>query len=183
MRGTVAAALVSGLPSTVHAAWTGGVGAVPGYLCDATRAAGTLLPPGRPSLVRGAFAHAVVSAACGVALGRALPERRSVAWGAGGGAAIGLVNVGLIGRAFPAIRSLPLAPQIADNAMFGAVFAAVADRSARPAGPVCRRTSRVGRIRAAQCAERDVDRPPRFASVGLAQAGRDPIGLSRGDSQ
>lgn len=128
VRATVVAALVSGLPSTVHAAWTGGVRTVPAYIGDATRAAGTLLPPGRPSFVRGAVAHAGISAVSGVVLARTLPERRSVAWGAGAGAAIGLVNVGLIGRAFPAIRALPLAPQIADNAMFGAVFAAVADR-------------------------------------------------------
>lgn len=128
VRATVAAALLSGVPSTVHAAWTRGVRGVPAQVLDATRAAGTLLPPGRPSFVRGAVAHAVISAACGLALARALPERRTVAWGASAGAAIGVVNVGLIGRAFPAIRSLRLAPQIADNAMFGVVFAAVADR-------------------------------------------------------
>lgn len=101
---------------------------VPAHVRDATRGAGTLLPPGTPSLLRGAVAHAVISAACGVALARALPERQTLVWGASAGAAIGLVNVGLVGLAFPAIRSLPLAPQIADNAMFGAVFAAVADR-------------------------------------------------------
>jgi hypothetical protein len=39
-----------------------------------------------------------------------------------------VINVGVIGRAFPAIRELPLMPQLADNVMFGMVFALVLDR-------------------------------------------------------
>jgi hypothetical protein len=47
---------------------------------------------------------------------------------------IGVINVGVIGRSFPAISRLPLVPQLADNVMFGTVFALVLDRSDRQRG-------------------------------------------------
>ena len=135
VEGTVVAAALSGWPSTFHALRQGGVRSAAAYVGDATRAAGTLVPPGRASVWRGASAHLAISVACGEALARTLPRRRSVAWGAVGGLAIGAFNVGLIGRRFPAIRALPLLPQLADNVMFGIVFAAVADRGCRqPSG-------------------------------------------------
>ncbi|MBV8217499.1 MAG: hypothetical protein JO325_03470 [Solirubrobacterales bacterium] len=68
---------------------------------------------------------------CGEVLARTLPRDHSVAWGAAGGLLIGVVNVGVIGRSFPAIRGLPLLPQLADNVMFGAVFAVMLDRGDR----------------------------------------------------
>lgn len=95
---------------------------------DATCAAGTLLPPGRPGFVRGALAHAGISVVCGELLARTLPEHRSACWGVGAGLLLGLVNVGLIGRRFPAVAALPLLPQLADNAAFGMIFALVVDR-------------------------------------------------------
>ena len=98
------------------------------YVRDATSAVGTLLPPGRPGFIRGAVIHFGISVACGEALAHALPETHSVRWGAAAGLAIGVVNVGVIGRRFPAIRALPLIPQLADNLAFGAVFALVVDR-------------------------------------------------------
>jgi hypothetical protein len=126
------AATVSGVPSTLHALATrGGVrGAVAGALA-ATRAAGTLVPPGRPGLLRGLIAHGALSIVCGEGLARVLPRRHSVVWGAAAGLALGVVNVGVIGRAFPAIRALALGPQLADNVAFGVVFALVADRTSR----------------------------------------------------
>jgi hypothetical protein len=87
-----------------------------------------LIPPGRPGFARGAIAHVGISIVCAEALARSLPERDSVRWGAAAGLAIGVVNVGVIGRRFPAIRALPLIPQLADNLAFGAVFALVVDR-------------------------------------------------------
>ena len=126
---TAAAALFSGAPSTVHALLTTrSLGATATYVLDATRAIGTLVPPGRPGLTRGAIIHLGISAAVGEALARALPRQRSAAWGAAAGLALGVVDIGLIGRHFPAIRALPLIPQIADHVAFGAVFALVADR-------------------------------------------------------
>lgn len=69
-----------------------------------------------------------ISAVCGELLARVLPKERSVGWGAVAGLLIGVVNVGVIGRRFPAIRALPLGPQLADNVAFGVVFALVVDR-------------------------------------------------------
>lgn len=129
LEGSLVAAGVSGAPSTLHAVLSrgGGRGAA-AYVIEATRAIGTVFPPGRPDLLRGTVLHLAISLGVGEALALTLPERRSWAWGAAAGFGVGVLNVGLIGRAFPAIRALPLAPQLADNALFGVVFALVADR-------------------------------------------------------
>lgn len=134
---TAVAAVLSGVPSTLYALLAGGtLRAAMVYVGDATSAAGTLLPPGRRGLIRGAIVHLGMSAACGEALARVLPRRRSITWGAAAGLAIGIVNVGLIGRRFPAIRSLRLMPQLADHVAFGTLFAAVVDRpAASPPAP------------------------------------------------
>ncbi|HWF74058.1 MAG TPA: hypothetical protein VG186_11970 [Solirubrobacteraceae bacterium] len=132
---TAAAAVLSGAPSTLHALRTeGGVRGAGTYVLEATRAIGTLVPPGRPGLARGVTIHLAISAACGELLARTLPERRSAAWGAAAGLAIGVVNVGLVGRCFPAIRALALGPQLADHLAFGVVFAVVVDRGGQPRG-------------------------------------------------
>lgn len=123
------ASIFSGAPSTLNALRTErSIRSAVRYVYDATCAVGTLVPPGRPSFIRGAIAHVGISVAFGEAFARALPQRRSVLWGAAAGFAIGVINVGIIGRRFPAIRALPLIPQLADNTAFGIVFAAVADR-------------------------------------------------------
>lgn len=125
---TLVAATLSGVPSTVHALYKGRTlrsGAV--YVYDATSAVGTLVPPGRPGFVRGAVVHLAISMLCGEALARTLPREHCVEWGAAAGLMIGVVNVGVIGRRFPAIRSLPLVPQLADNMTFGALFAMTLD--------------------------------------------------------
>lgn len=119
----------SGLPSTLYALRTGGsFRSAVRYVYEATCAVGTLVPPGRPSFTRGAIIHLGISVAFGEAFARTLPQRRSVVWGATAGLAIGVMNVGMIGRRFPAISALPLVPQLADNVAFGVLFAAVADR-------------------------------------------------------
>jgi hypothetical protein len=127
---TVIAAVFSGLPSTVHAAIrqrTLRSAAV--YVYDTTRAVGTLVPPGRPGFGRGVVVHFAISVLCGVTLARTLPRGQSAAWGAAAGLLIGVINFGVVGRRFPAISRLPLVPQLADNVMFGTVFALVLDRS------------------------------------------------------
>ena len=86
---------------------------------------------GGGGFTRGAIVHVGISVACGEVLARTLPRRRSIAWGAAAGLAIGVVNVGLIGRRFPAINSLPVMPQIADNVAFGTLFAVVVDWPSR----------------------------------------------------
>ncbi len=127
----IAAAAFSGAPSTFHALLLRqSLRSTADYVLEATRAAGTLLPPGRPGVVRGAVVHIGISFACGELLARTLPRRHSAAWGAAAGLAVGVVNLGVIGRRFPAINALPLGPQLADHVAFGTLFALVADRRA-----------------------------------------------------
>jgi hypothetical protein len=137
LEGAAVAAVLSGAPSVAHALVAGGgAGSERGSPraawrsgLDATRAIGTLAPGGRPGLVRGAAAHLAISWAVGEALGATLPREHSVAWGTIAGLAVGWVNLAVIARRrYPDIAALPLGPQLADNAAFGAVFAAVADR-------------------------------------------------------
>jgi hypothetical protein len=120
MRAAVVAGALSGTPSTLEAfRHQRDFRSVATYVWDATCAVGTLVPPGRPGFIRGALVHAGISAMCGEALARTVPERRSLVWGAGAGLAIGVINVRVIGRRFPAIAALPLVPQLADNVAFG----------------------------------------------------------------
>lgn len=129
---TVLAATFSGVPSTFYALIKSrSVGSAAVYAYDATRAVGTLVPPGRPGFRRGVVVHLAISLLCGEALARTLPRAYCIEWGAAAGFVIGVINVGVIGRAFPAISQLPLMAQLADNVMFGTVFAAVLDRRDR----------------------------------------------------
>jgi hypothetical protein len=126
---TAVAAVLSGAPSTLDAFRRHrDLPSVVGYVRDATCAVGTLVPPGRPGLLRGSLVHLGISVLCGEALARVLPQTHSVGWGAAAGLTIGVINVGIIGRQFPSIKAFPLAPQLADNLAFGVVFALVVDR-------------------------------------------------------
>jgi hypothetical protein len=129
LEATAVASVLAGAPSLVVALSREGIVGTWRYGVRATRAVGVLVPPGRPNLTAGAVAHFAISAAAGEVFGRFLPVRHSLAWGAAGGAVMGVVNVGLIGRRFPAIRALPFGRQVADNVAFGVIFAAVADRT------------------------------------------------------
>jgi hypothetical protein len=111
----------------VHAAATGR------SPLDAARAAGAVL--GRTGLVRGAVAHALVSTFWAAVLARALP-RRSSGWagaldGAIAGAGIAVLDLGVVGRRLPAIRALPVIPQVVDHLAFGALVGAVLARRRR----------------------------------------------------
>ena len=135
VRAGAVAAMVSGIPSTVHALLTGG------DLLAATRAAGTLLPGrrGRPGVAAGLIAHLAVSAVWTCVLAAAARRHRL---GAGGGAVAGLaiaaLDLGIAARAYPAVRALPRGPQILDHLVFGAVTGALLDR---PQGTGQRTTS------------------------------------------
>ena len=59
-----------------------------------------------------------------------LPARRAAAWGAVAGLGIGVLDLGIAHRRFPAIAGLPTAPQLADHVAFG-VFAGAVLRSPR----------------------------------------------------
>ena len=135
--GTVAS-LPSGIPSTLHALWTGR------DLRDTVWASGRLLVPGRASdgllLVFGVVAHMAISLGWGAVLGVVVPRRAPVACGAAAGLAIAALDLGVVGRRMPAIRSLPILPQVADHLAYGALVGAVLAR--RFAG--ARRGSRAG---------------------------------------
>jgi hypothetical protein len=129
LEGAAIASVLSGAPSVANAVAGGSVRSAVEYALHATRAVGTLVPPGRPGLVRGAAIHAGISLVAAEFLGFALPRERSIMCGAFGGLLLGVVNLAVIApRFFPLIAELELAPQIADNIAFGIVFAAVADR-------------------------------------------------------
>ena len=117
------AGLLSGAPSTVHALATGR------SVLAATRAAGTVL--GRASIPRGALAHALITAWWTTVLAFALPRRATAVWGAAGGLAIGVLDLAVARRRFPAIAALPRRPQLADHIAFGVVVGAVLGRARR----------------------------------------------------
>jgi hypothetical protein len=79
-------------------------------------------------VVAAAPVHLGVSLLWTSVLARTLPSRHRVAWGAAGGLAIAALDLGVIGRRYPAIRRLPLVPQLADHALFGAVVAVLTPR-------------------------------------------------------
>ena len=105
------AALLSGAPSTLHALLTGR------SPLAAARAAGELL--GRPGLARGAVAHGVMSLWWTTVLAVVLPERRGRSWGALAGLVIGLLDLSIARRRYPAIAALPTSGQLADHVAFG----------------------------------------------------------------
>ena len=122
MRPWLVAAAVSGLPST---AYNLAAGRDP---LEATKAAGAMVvgddAPALAQLAAAAPVHVAVSFFWASVLERALPERGRVAWGAFGGLAIAAFDLGVVGRRAPAIRRLPLVPQLADHALFGAIVGA-----------------------------------------------------------
>jgi predicted ABC-type sugar transport system permease subunit len=117
------AAVPSGLPSTLHAFWTGR------DLMDTVRAAGSLLVPASAPdallVASGVVAHVGISLGWGAVLGVVLPSKVPVAWGAVAGLAIAGLDLGIVGRRLPAIRALPPLPQIVDHLAYGAIVGAV----------------------------------------------------------
>jgi hypothetical protein len=123
------AAVVSGVPSTLWALKAGG------DPLEATLAAGSLLLPGetrRGRLLAAAVpVHLALSLSWAVVLARLLPERRTIAAGTAAGLAIAALDLGVIGRRVPRVRSLSTLPQLADHAVFGATVGAVLGRRRR----------------------------------------------------
>jgi hypothetical protein len=117
LRAAAAAAALSGIPSTAHALATGR------DPLAATLAAGSILLPREPR--RGPLLAAAVPVHLALSLGWTLAlDRagvRSARAGALAGLAIAALDLGVVGRRFPRVRALPLLPQLADHAAFGAV--------------------------------------------------------------
>ena len=121
-----AASVLSGVPSTLHAILAG-IDPL-----EASLAAGTLLlaHERRPSrlLPAAIVAHGALSVGWALVLAVALPRRRTVAWGVLGGLAIAALDLGVVGRRFPRIRELALAPQVLDHVAYGATVGCVLSR-------------------------------------------------------
>jgi hypothetical protein len=125
----VPAALLSGLPSTVHSLL---VGRDP---LEASLAAGSILLPKErrraPLLIAAVPVHLSLSAAWAVVLTVALPGERPVVEGIVAGVVIAAFDLGVVGRRFPRVRALDLAPQLADHIAFGIVAAVALARQDR----------------------------------------------------
>ena len=117
------AALLSGVPSTVHAWWTGG------DLLQATRAAGAMLIPASSSdaalFAAATLVHGAVSMFWAIVLAWLLPPRHLVLGSLLALAAIAILDLRIIGPLFPEVYALPFWPQFADHLAFGAVFGVV----------------------------------------------------------
>lgn len=124
LRAAAAGAVVSGIPSTAHALLTGR------DPLEATLAAGSVLLPRETSRTRLVAAavplHLALSLGWTVVLDRA--GVRGAPAGAAAGLAVAALDLGVVGRRFPRIRALPLLPQLADHAAFGAVVGALLRR-------------------------------------------------------
>lgn len=135
------AAVVSGLPSTMHAIVTRA------DVLAATSAAGTLIPGRRdqPGVAAGITVHVVVSAWWTTILS-GIDRRHELGpvGGAVAGAGIALIDQAIIGRHYPAIRALPQLPQWLDHVLFGVVVGSLL-RPARIAPSLCRSSG--GRVR------------------------------------
>jgi hypothetical protein len=127
VRAAAWAALLSGAPSTLYALASGR------DPLEATLAAGSILLPGetrRTRLVAAAVpVHLALSLGWAVALERA--GVRGARRGALAGLAIGGVDLSVAARVLPRIRALPLLPQLADHAAYGAVAGHMLARARR----------------------------------------------------
>jgi hypothetical protein len=125
VRAAAWAALLSGAPSTLHALATGR------DPLEATLAAGSILLPGETRRTR--LLAAAVPVHLALSLGWALALDRAGVRGARDGAlaglAIGAVDLSVAAHVFPSVRRLPLLPQLADHAAYGAVAGHVLARA------------------------------------------------------
>jgi hypothetical protein len=126
LRAGVPAALLSGLPSTIHALL---LGRDP---LEASAAAGSILLPGEQRrgrlLLAAVPAHLLLSAVWAVGIAFLLPRRRPLVEGTFAGLAIAAFDLGVVGCRFPRIRALRPVPQIADHVAFGIIVAAALAR-------------------------------------------------------
>jgi hypothetical protein len=119
IRAALWAGALSGAPSTLHALATGR------DPLEATLAAGSVLLPDErrraPLLAAAVPLHFVLSLGWSAVLDRA--GVRGARAGAVAGLAIGALDLAVAARLFPRVRALPVAPQLADHAAFGAIAA------------------------------------------------------------
>ena len=123
------AAVVSGAPSTLITLARGE------DVLIGARAAGTLLLPRERRTVALLAAsvpvHLALSLGWAAVLDRALPRGGEPVTGVLGGLAIAALDLGVIGRRLPAIRTLPQGRQWADHVAYGLAVGAVLARRRR----------------------------------------------------
>jgi hypothetical protein len=117
------AAVLSGIPSTLHAWWSGG------DMLEATRAAGAMLIPaqssGRALFAAATLVHGTVSFFWAAILTWVLPRERVLMGSVLAAAAIALLDLRVIARAFfPEVYALDFWPQFADHVAWGAAVGA-----------------------------------------------------------
>ena len=129
IRAAIPAAIFSGLPSTLHALLTNS------DALGASRAAGSVLLPReeRPLRLLAAAVpvHIALSLGWAVLLAASLPRKKPVTEGVAAGLAIAAFDLGVVGRRYPRVRSLPLLPQIADHVAFGVITSRALSRGLR----------------------------------------------------
>ena len=117
LRAAAWAAALSGIPSTVHAIATGR------DPLEAVYAAGTIMLPREtrplPLLAAAVPVHLALTLGWTLVLDRT--HIRGARRGALAGLAIGALDLGVVARRYPRVRALPLVPQLADHAAFGAI--------------------------------------------------------------
>jgi hypothetical protein len=117
------AAVLSGVPSTLHALSTGR------SVLEGALAAGSIALPSEdrriPLLLAAVPVHLGLSLGWALVLAAVLPRRRTVTAGGVAGVAIAALDLGLIGRRYSRIRALPQPPQIADHLAYGITVGAV----------------------------------------------------------
>jgi hypothetical protein len=119
----LAATLLSGIPSTLHALATGR------DILHATRAAATMLPLTPYFFVNAALVHGGVSLFWALVLWYVLPRRRAAAWATGAAALIGVLDLRIIApQFFPEVAALQFWPQMADHLAWGLCFGLVAQK-------------------------------------------------------
>jgi hypothetical protein len=113
----LAGAVLSGAPSTVVTALSGG------SVLDGVLAAGSILLPReeRPLVLAAASVpvHLALSVGWAAAMAAALPRRRTVPAAVAGALAIAALDLGVIARRFPRVRALPQGRQWADHVAYG----------------------------------------------------------------
>jgi hypothetical protein len=113
----LAGAACSALPSTVWSLVQGD------DVLEGARAVGAvLLPHERRTSVLLAVAapvHVGISLGWAAVMAAALPRRAAPGWGVVGGLAIAALDLGIVGRRIPAIRTLPQGRQWADHVAYG----------------------------------------------------------------
>ena len=113
-------------------------------MLEGGRAAGAMLLPHerRTAVLLAAAApvHLAISIGWAAVMATALPRGREPAWGVVGAMAIATLDLALIGRRIPSIRTLPQGRQWADHVAYGLSVGLVlrARRSRRPRGPAPR---------------------------------------------